>query len=292
MEEGAMRCEANVSMRPAGSDRLGTKVEIKNLNSFRSVKLALEYEIARHVELLEAGKQVQQVTMGWNEDRGITFLQRSKEEAHDYRYFPEPDLPPLEVSTEWIEAIRANLVELPDERRDRFVKEYGLSAKDAPILVAEREIADFYEACVKTYGNPIKVSHWITGELFRLLKAKDVKLADVKVTPEALADLLHMVDDNVINLNTGKAVFDTMFETGKPAKQIVEERGLAQISDDSALTQIIEEVIAQNPDPAANFRAGKEQAMGFLIGQVMRATRGKANPKMAGELLRRALTGE
>ena len=166
MEEGAMRCEANISMRPVGSERLGTKVEIKNLNSFRSVKLALEYEIARHIRLLEAGEQVQQVTMGWNEDREVTFLQRSKEEAHDYRYFPEPDLPPLVIGPEWVEEIRSNLVELPDKRRGRFVKEYGLNAKDAAILVAEREIADFYEACVTAYGNPITVSHWITGELF------------------------------------------------------------------------------------------------------------------------------
>jgi aspartyl-tRNA(Asn)/glutamyl-tRNA(Gln) amidotransferase subunit B len=291
MEEGAMRCEANISVRPAGSDVLGTKVEIKNLNSFRSVKLALEYEIARHIKALNAGQSVQQVTMGWNEQGGATFVQRSKEEAHDYRYFPEPDLPPVVVSPEWIADIRSRLVELPDARRDRFVSEYGLTLHDAIILVAEREIADYYEACVSAYGDPIKVLHWISGELFRLLKGSDKCLADIQITPAALAELLRLIDENVINQNTGKSVFEAMAQTGQSASQVVEARGLAQISDDVALLAIINEVIEQNPDAVQKYRDGKEQAMGFLLGQVMRATRGKANPKVAGDLVRRAIGG-
>jgi len=292
MEEGAMRCEANISIRPVGSDLLGTKVEIKNLNSFRSVSLAVEYEIARHTELLEAGKAIQQVTMGWNEQIGATFVQRNKEEAHDYRYFPEPDLPPLEIGSEWVDEVRSRLVELPDARRNRFMAEHGLSAHDAAILVAEREIADYYEACVKAYGDPKKVLHWVSGELFRLLKATGASLTDIKITPAALAELLRLIDENVINQNTGKSVFEAMAGTGQSAKEVVEERGLAQISDDAALIKIIQEVIEQNPDPVQKYREGKEKAMGFLLGQVMRATRGKANPGVAGDLLRRAIAGE
>lgn len=292
MEEGAMRCEANISVRPAGSERWGTKVEIKNLNSFRAVKLALEYEIERQISLLRAGQLVHQVTMGWDETRGVTVVQRSKEEAHDYRYFPEPDLPPLFISREWVEQIRSSLVELPDARRERFVREYGLNPNDVAVLVAEREIADYYEACVKAYGDPVTVCHWVSGELFRLLKATEKPITEVKITPEALAELLQLVDRNVIHLNAAKAVFEEMFQTGRRPSQIVEERGLAQISDDETLKAIVEQVIAQNPEPVENFRKGKEQALGFLVGQVMKATHGKANPKLAGELLRRALRGD
>ena len=292
MEEGAMRCEPNVSVRPAGATEWGTKVEIKNLNSFRAVKLGLEYEIERQVKLLEAGERVQQVTMGWDEARGVTVVQRSKEEAHDYRYFPEPDLPPLVLDEAWVSRLRAGLVELPDAKRQRFVAQYGLSAKDAELLTAEREVADYYEAGVRAYGDPIKIMHWVSGELFRLLKANEQSIADVKVTPDMLAELLRLVDQKAINLNTAKAVFDEMYATGRPAGAIVQERGLAQISDDAELRAIVADVIAKNPEPAASFRAGKEQALGFLVGQVMRATRGKANPKLAGDLLRRALQGE
>lgn len=292
MEEGAMRCEANVSVRPAGAEPLGTKVEIKNLNSFRSVRSALDYEIARHIRLLEAGRAIRQVTMGWNEQTGETFLQRSKEEAHNYRYFPEPDLPPLEIDEQWVQTIRARLVELPDARRDRFVFEYGLGAGDATTLVAEREVADYYEACVNAYGDPVKVAHWITGEFFRLLKATEANVADIKISPAAMAELLRMIDDASINQNTGKAVLAEMAATGRSASQVVEQRGLAQISDDTALQKIIDAVINENPDPVQKYREGKEQAMGFLLGQVMRATRGKANPKVAGQLLRRALVDQ
>lgn len=292
MEEGAMRCEANISLRPAGSQEWGTKVEIKNLNSFRSVKLALEYEIARQTELLERGERVRQVTVGWDEQRNVTFVQRSKEEAHDYRYFPEPDLPPLYISPEWLEEIRSRLVELPDAKQDRFVREYGLDPKDAAVLVAEREIADYYEACVKAYGDPVKVCHWISGELFRMLKATELPMSQVKITPAHLAELLKMVDANTINLNTAKIVFDEMFHTGRRPQDIVQEKGLAQISDADELLRVVQQVIEQNPEPVQQYLKGKEQVLSFLLGQVMRATRGKANPQLAGELLRRSLRGE
>lgn len=289
MEEGAMRCEPNISVRPAGTTRFGTKVEIKNLNSFRAVKLGLDYEIERQIKLLEAGERVHQVTMGWDDSRGVTVVQRSKEEAHDYRYFPEPDLPPLVIDAGWVERIRSRLVELPDARRERFGVQYGLSAKDADVLVAEREVADYYEACVKAYGDPKKVLNWVSGELFRLLKAAEGDIRSVKVTPAALAELLRLVDQKTINLDTAKRVFEEMFASGRPAGAIVEERGLAQISDDAALQAVIAEVLERNVDLVAQYRAGKEQLFGFLLGQVMKATRGKANPKLAGELLTRAL---
>jgi aspartyl-tRNA(Asn)/glutamyl-tRNA(Gln) amidotransferase subunit B len=289
MEEGAMRCEANISLRPAGSSAWGTKVEIKNLNSFRSVKLALEYEIERQARVLDAGEPVRQVTMGWDEGRGVTVVQRSKEEAHDYRYFPEPDIPPLVISTEWIQRIRAELVELPEARQERFVRDYGLAARDAAVLVAERDVADWYEAAVKAYGDPIKVSHWVSGELFRLLKAGETEIGSVKITPDGLAELLRLVDAATINLNTAKLVFDEMYASGKPARQIVEERGLAQISDDAAVRGIVQQVLAANPELVGQYRAGKTQLLGFLVGQVMKASRGKANPKLVGDLVREAL---
>ncbi len=292
MEEGAMRCEPNISVRPVDAERFGTKVEIKNLNSFRAVKLGLDYEIARQVRLLEAGERVQQVTMGWDDARGVTVLQRSKEEAHDYRYFPEPDLPPLVVSPAWVDCIRGRLVELPDSRRQRFIAAYGLNPKDADVLVAEREVADYYEACVQAYGDPIKVLHWVSGELFRLLKATEGSIRAVKITPAALAELLRLVDQKTINLSTAKTVFEAMFASGRPAGAIVQERGLGQISDDAALQGVVAEVLARNPDLVAQYRAGKEQLFGFLLGQVMKATRGKADPKLAGELLTRALKAE
>ncbi len=288
-----MRCEPNISMRPAGTERFGTKVEIKNLNSFRAVKLGLDYEIERQMRALEAGERVQQVTMGWDEARGVTVLQRSKEEAHDYRYFPEPDLPPLVISPEWAARIRSRLVELPDSRRRRFIANYGLNPRDADVLVAEREVADYYEACVEAYGDPIKVMHWVSGELFRLLKATEgATMSDVKVTPAGLAELLRLVDQKTINLSTAKAVFEEMFASGRPAGAIVQERGLAQISDDAALREVVAGALERNPDLVAQYRAGKEQLFGYLLGEIMKATRGKADPKAAGELLRRALKGE
>jgi len=284
MEEGAMRCEANISLRPRGRSELGAKVEVKNLNSFHSVKLALKYEIARQAKALEASGRIEQVTMGWDEARGVTVVQRSKEQAHDYRYFPEPDLPPLVLSREWVEGIRARLPELPDARRDRFVEQYGLSRYDAEVLTAERAVADYFESCASACPDAKTVANWITGELFRLLKATDEGIEAVKLTPDALAELLTLVRKGSISIHIAKDVFAEMFETGRPASQIVREKGLIQISDVEELSRIVEQVIAENPGPAAEYLAGKKPVLRFLVGQVMKATRGKANPHLANKL--------
>jgi aspartyl-tRNA(Asn)/glutamyl-tRNA(Gln) amidotransferase subunit B len=289
MEKGAMRCEANVSLRPMGSTEYGTKVEVKNLNSFRSVKLALDYEIQRQRRVLDEGGSVEQVTMGWDENRGVTVVQRSKEYAHDYRYFPEPDLPPLSISRKWVEEIRGKLPELPDTRRDRFMAEYGLSAYDAGVLIADKAVADYFEACVQAYPEAKTVSNWITGELFRLLKETETCIEETKMTPTALSELLTIVEKGTINQNTAKVVLGEMFQSGRAAAEIVAEKGLAQISDVNELGQVVDQVIAANPDPVAEYRAGKERLLGWFIGQVMKATRGKANPQLVTKLLKEKL---
>ncbi len=289
MEEGAMRCEANISLRPRGRSELGTKVEVKNLNSFHSVKLALEYEIERQAEVLEAGGRIEQVTMGWDEARGVTVVQRSKEHAHDYRYFPEPDLPPLVLSREWVEGIKARLPELPDARRTRFMEQHGLSSYDAEVLTAEKPVADYFESCVRAYPDAKTVANWITGELFRLLKAADAGIEAVKIAPDALAELLTLVEKDTISISIAKDVFAEMFETGRSAAQIVEEKRLAQISDVEELSRIVEQVIAENPGPVAEYLTGKEPVLRFLVGQVMKATHGKANPQLVNELLQEKL---
>ena len=289
MEKGAMRCEANVSLRPAGSTEYGTKVEVKNLNSFRSVKLALDYEIQRQSQILDKGGNIEQVTMGWDENRGVTVVQRSKEYAHDYRYFPEPDLPPLSISREWVEEIKGKLPELPDTRRDRFITEYGLSAYDADVLTTDKAVADYFEACVQAYPEAKTVTNWITGELFRLLKETETGIEEVRIPPPALAELLSLVEKGTINQNTAKAVLGEMFKSGRAAAEIVAEKGLAQISDADELGRVIDEMIAANPDQVAEYRAGKERLLGWFVGQVMKATRGKADPQLVTELLKEKL---
>lgn len=289
MEEGAMRCEANISLLPEGMAQLGTKVEVKNLNSFRSVEQALTYEIERQTRILNEGGRIEQVTMGWDEARGVTVVQRSKEEAHDYRYFPEPDLPPLCLSEPDLEALRARLPELPDAKRQRFMAEYGLSLYNASLLTGDRAVAEFFEACLASYGDPTVVCNWITGEVFRLLKAKETTLEKSRLVPSGLVALLAMVDAGTINIAVAKEVLEVMFETGAAPQQVVRERGLAQISDQDELHRIVAEVIRANPKPVADYLAGKQAAVGFLMGQVMKATRGKANPNMVQELLREHL---
>ncbi len=291
MEKGAMRCEANVSLRPVGATEFGTKVEVKNLNSFKSVRLALEYEIQRQARILDEGGQVDQVTMGWDENRGVTVVQRSKEYAHDYRYFPEPDLPPLVVGREWVDEIRARLPELPDARRDRFISQYSLSRYDASVLVADRLVADYYEAAVAAASQAAAktVANWVTGELFRLMKAAETDIEAVRVGPQALAELLALVEDGTLSISAAKTVLGDMFETGRPAAHIVKEKGLRQISDADELGRIVNEVLAANPKPVEEYLGGKEQALRFLVGQVMRATRGKANPRLVNDLLRETL---
>ncbi len=306
LEKGAMRMEANVSLRrirrgEAFSDSLaiaesssenaspllplGTKVEIKNLNSFRAVRNALEYEVKRQSQLLDGGGEVEQVTLGWLEAQGRTYVQRSKESAHDYRYFPEPDLPPLFIDRAWVDELAASLPELPLARRARFQTEYGLNAYDADVLTAERPVADYYEQVVVAAGDPKNVANWVMGELFRLLNQSDRTLAEAPITPAAFADLLKLVAAGTINANIGKRVLEIMLRTGEGADAIVAREGLGQVSDADVLNQAIDRVLAAAPDEVARYREGKTQLLGWFIGQVMRETRGKGNPDIVRQAL-------
>ncbi len=289
MEEGAFRCDANISVRPKGSSEFGKKIEVKNMNSFRAVYRAMEYEARRQIQALENGEELHQETRGWLDGQGMTASQRSKEYAHDYRYFPEPDLPPLRLSREYVERVQAILPELPDARRDRFVAEYGLSPYDAGLLIGSKDVADFFDAAVKEGASPKAAANWVAGELFRLLNIRGEQLSTAKITPAGLAEMIQLIDKGTINQSTAKTVFEEMYSTGKRPADIVAERGLGQISDQQALQSIIEQVVAANPQAVADYRAGKKQAVGFLTGQVMRATKGKANPSVVNELLAKYL---
>ncbi|GAB4400369.1 MAG: Asp-tRNA(Asn)/Glu-tRNA(Gln) amidotransferase subunit GatB [Anaerolineales bacterium] len=289
MEEGSMRCEVNISLRPAGTNVRGTKVEVKNLNSFRSVKQAIEYETERQRRLLESGERVVQVTMGWDEAHGRTVLQRVKESADDYRYFPEPDLPPLELSRQWVEEIRARLPELPEARRERFVRDYGLSAYDAGVLTADRDVADFFEAVVGLGGDAKGAANWITGEIFRLMNARGLEMSQMPIRPAQLCELMGLIQEGVITTTIAKDVLGHMVDTGESPGDIVRQRGLAQVRDTAALEGVARQVIADNPDAVAQYLAGKEQVLRFLVGQMMKATRGQANPTLAAEILKALL---
>ena len=292
MEEGALRCEANISLRPAGSFELSpTHVEVKNLNSFRAVKAALEYEVERQSKVLEGGGRVEQVTMGWDDTRGVTVVQRSKEEAHDYRYFPEPDLAPLAVSRQWVAALRERLPELPDERQARFQARHGLSAYDAKLLSDERRVGDYFEATVAAGGCiPAKsIANWITGPLFREMNAAEVAIEAVTVTPPQLAELVGLVEKGAINVASGREVLSAMFATGRGAAEIAAERNLEQISDGEMLERLVRQALAANQKAVEDYRGGKLQVIKFLVGQVMRATRGQANAQAVEELLLRLL---
>ncbi|MCL4298224.1 MAG: Asp-tRNA(Asn)/Glu-tRNA(Gln) amidotransferase subunit GatB [Anaerolineae bacterium] len=294
MEKGAMRCEVNLSLKEAGSEKWGTKVEIKNLNSFRSVRNSIAYEIERQKKVLASGGVIEQVTMGWDENRGITVLQRTKEGDTGYRYFPEPDLPPLDLDPAWIEQIKTNLPELPAAKLARYLADYGLSKKEAAILSEDRATAEYYESIVAAAGDrpdvtPKLISNWVSGELFRLLGERGVELSQVKVKPEHLVALIELVNSNTINQPAAKQTLGVMFDTGRPPLEIVEELGLRQISDAGQLVAVVQQVIADNPEPAAQFKAGKEATLKFLVGQVMKVTRGKANPQLAEQVLREQL---
>lgn len=289
MQEGSLRCDANVSIRPVGSDEFGTKTEIKNLNSFKALQRALTYEIERQADVLEEGGQIVQETRTWDEDKGITLPLRSKEEAHDYRYFPEPDLVPVVISREWVDSIRKRLPELPDDKKKRYVKEFGLPEYDAEVITSSKEMAGFFEACVAEYPDAKTVSNWVMGDLSRLLNANNMEITDCKVKPGQLAEMLKLLDKGTISGKIAKTVFEEMFETGKNPGTIVEEKGLVQISDESAIEGIIDEAIANNPKSVEDYKAGKKKAIGFLVGQVMKATKGKANPQVVNKLLKEKL---
>jgi aspartyl-tRNA(Asn)/glutamyl-tRNA(Gln) amidotransferase subunit B len=289
MEEGSLRCDANVSVRPKGSDKLGTKAEIKNVNSFKYVQKAIEHEIKRQILLLENGEEVIQETRLFDSNKGVTFSMRSKEEAHDYRYFPDPDLLPVVIDKEQIEEIRNSLPELPDQRLTRFKEEYNLPEYDAGVLTSTKEIADYFEDCLKKYNNPKIVSNWIMTEVLRELKGEE-DIKSFPISPEKLGELLILIDDGTINGKIAKDVFENMFTSGKSANQIVEEKGMKQISDQSELENIVSRILADHPDEISRYKAGDQKLMGFFVGQVMKETKGKANPKIVNEILRKGLS--
>ena len=290
MEQGSLRCDANVSVRPGGQKEYGTRAEIKNINSFKFVEKAIEYEIKRQIKIIENGGQVIQETRLWDANRGLTESMRSKEEAHDYRYFPEPDLVPITVKQSRIDEIRASLPELPDARRKRFVSDFGLPEHDADLLTSEKTVAEWFEESVKAGGQPKAVSNWIMGELMRMLNENNISIENCPLKPEQLAGMLLLIDKGTISSKMAKNVFSEMFSTGRAAEVIVSEKGLLQISDESAIEKAVDEIIAKHQNEAERFKAGEEKLLGFFVGQVMKATKGKANPQMLNDLLKKKLS--
>ena len=290
MEEGSLRCEPNLSLRPVDKKEFGTKVEMKNINSFKFVKDAIEYEIKRQTKVLNEGGKIHQETRLWDTDRGETAVMRSKEEAHDYRYFPDPDLVPLQIADEWIAELRQTVPELPAARQKRFVSEYGLPEYDASVLTTSKGLADYFEDCVKLLDQPKTVSNWMMGELLRELNNSGKSVEQSPVSPERLVDLLKLVEAGTISLKVAREVFPEIYASGKSAEEIVKAKGLTQVSDKGALAKIIDDVIAKNPQQVAQYKAGKEAVLGFLVGQAMKASGGKANPGKVNELLKGKLT--
>jgi aspartyl-tRNA(Asn)/glutamyl-tRNA(Gln) amidotransferase subunit B len=289
MDEGSFRCEPNLSLRPLGQKEFGTKVELKNINSFKFVKDAIEYEIKRQTKVLSEGGKINQETRLWNLDRGETVVMRSKEEAHDYRYFPDPDLLPLKLEKEWIEGFRKHVTELPAARMKRFVSEWALSEYDAGVLTASKAVADYFESCVKLFNQPKTVSNWVMGELTRELNNSGTDASVSPVSPERLVSLLQLVEQGTISLKVAREIFPEVYSSGKSPEQIVQEKGLIQVSDEGALDKIIDDVLAKNPTQVVQFKEGKQQVLGFLVGQVMKASGGKANPGKVNELLKKKL---
>jgi aspartyl-tRNA(Asn)/glutamyl-tRNA(Gln) amidotransferase subunit B len=289
MEEGSFRCDANVSIRPVGTDTFGTRTELKNMNSFKHVENALIYEIERQEGVVEDGREPVQETRLWDEAKGVTVSMRGKEEAHDYRYFPDPDLLPLVIDGEWTEEIRSTLPELPDEKRARFIEAYGIPLYDAQVLTSSRPLADYFEACVEHFPEPKTVSNWVMGSILAMLKAENKTIEESPVSPERLAELLRLIDSEVISGKIAKTVFDEMVSSGKPPEAIVQEKGLVQVTDADAITEVVKQVVSDHEQEVSDYRAGKTKLFGFFVGQVMKATRGKANPKMVNEILKKEL---
>jgi aspartyl-tRNA(Asn)/glutamyl-tRNA(Gln) amidotransferase subunit B len=289
LEEGSFRCDANVSIRPSGTDAFGTRTELKNLNSFKHVEKALRYEINRQKEVILDGEKVVQETRLWDPETNKTTSMRGKEEAHDYRYFPDPDLLPLVIDEQWIEKIAADLPELPDEKRKRFTQQYGLPPHDAELLTSDRELADYFEDCVSSFRDAKQVSNWIMGSLLGLLNAQGKTIDASPISAQHLAQLLDLIDKGTISGKIAKTIFDEMAHTGKPPESIVEEKGLVQITDTGIIEAAVSDVIASHPDEVEAYRSGKTKLLGFFVGQTMKATRGKANPKLVNALLKKVL---
>ena len=291
LEEGSFRCDANVSLMPVGSTVFGTRAELKNINSFRFIKQAIEYEMERQAEILDEGGRVIQETRLFDPDTGTTRSMRGKEEAHDYRYFPDPDLVPVIVDAAWIEEVRATLPELPEAKRTRFTAELGLSEYDAEVLAASRELAHYFEETLALFPQAKTVSNWVMGEVTRALNEDGRGIADCPVTPAGLADLLKLIEQGTVSVKIAKTVFDEMYKTGQEPTAIVQEKGLVQVSDTGAIEAIIDEVLLKEPGQLAEYRSGKDKLFGFFVGQVMRASQGKANPALVNELLLKKLNG-
>jgi aspartyl-tRNA(Asn)/glutamyl-tRNA(Gln) amidotransferase subunit B len=294
MEEGSLRCDANVSIRLKGSEKFGTRTELKNINSFRFVRNAIDFELNRQADVLESGGRVVQETRLWNSDEERTVSMRSKEEAHDYRYFPDPDLPLLVLDLPWLQNIRESMAELPESRRKRFVSSYALSEYDAGVLTMSRALAEFFDETARLSGNPKAAANWIMGDLLRFFKDRNLDLKDLSsspVTPKMLADMIVLVEKGTISGKIAKTVMEEMVATGKPPAAIVEEKGLVQISGSGELEGIVDTVMTQHADAVAQFRSGKQGSLGFLVGQVMKATSGRANPQTVNDLLRKKLAG-
>jgi len=291
MEDGSFRCDANISLRPWGTSELGAKVEVKNMNSFRGVYRALKYEQQRQAAVLDSGRKLKQETMGWIEAEGVTVSQRSKEYAEDYRYFPEPDLPPLVLTADWMEQIRSNLPELPEARKTRFVSQFGVPASDAVTLLSSRPMAEFFDECVAIAGpsHGHAVSNWLLGDVSRLLNADNIEIRNSLLQADGLVELIDLVESDKLSGPGAKSVLEEMYKSGKSPAAVMEEKNLGQISGSDELLAAVRQVIADNPKAVADFKAGKEQATKFLTGQVMRATRGRANPAITGELLQQEL---
>ncbi|HAK89401.1 MAG: aspartyl/glutamyl-tRNA amidotransferase subunit B [Nitrospirae bacterium GWB2_47_37] len=289
MEQGSLRCDANVSVRPIGQKEFGIRAELKNINSFRFVEKAIEYEIKRQIKILEEGGKVMQETRLWDSAAGVTHSMRSKEEAHDYRYFPEPDLVPMVVSGQWVDEIKSSLPELPDAKRERFVSDYGLPEYDADFLTSEKAVATWFEEAFKLGGQPKAVSNWMMGDLTRLLNEENKGIEECTLKPIQLVEMLKLIDNGTISGKTAKTVFEEMYKTGKDADAVVKEKGLVQISDSGAIEKAVDEIISKNSKEVERFKAGDEKLLGFFVGQIMKATKGKANPQMVNELLKKKL---
>ncbi len=289
MQEGSFRCDANISLRPVGQQEFGIRTELKNMNSFRNVQVALEYEIRRQRDLLLDGGQVIQQTLLWNPDASRTEPMRGKEDAHDYRYFPCPDLVPVEIDDGWIEQIRHTLPEMPDAKKRRFVDDFGLPGYDAEILTGDRELAEYFEETAKSGADPKKIANWMMTELLRELKGGDI--GQCQITPRQLSDLILLVEKGIISGKIAKTVFQAMLDTGRDPESIVQERNLLQVSDEGEIMKVIEELLKEHPSQVAELRAGKEKLMGFFVGQLMKRMKGKANPAMANDLFKIAIWG-
>ncbi|MFE5323381.1 Asp-tRNA(Asn)/Glu-tRNA(Gln) amidotransferase subunit GatB [Paenibacillus sp. NPDC056579] len=285
MEEGSLRCDANISIRPFGQEKFGTRAELKNMNSFRGVQKGLEYEEWRQADVLDSGGKVDQETRRWDEAQGKTLVMRGKEEAHDYRYFPDPDLVRLYIDDEWKDRVRSTIPELPDARKKRYVSEYSLPSYDAEVITASMKLANFFEESLNYTKDAKAVSNWIMGDLLGYLNANNLELQDVKITGQGLGEMIGLMEKGTISSKIAKTVFKAMLESGKAPQTIVEEQGLVQISDEGAIKAVVEQVVANNPQSVADFKAGKDKAVGFLVGQVMKETKGKANPGLVNKLI-------